>query len=217
MSSLKRRALAGAVLWTLLVFVIGVTAFLTLFDRITITRFDEVLSERLVQATVALSYLPPTEESMSRLLVDPVYSRPYSGRYWQAESLNTGEILVSQSLFDATLAPPADTTEGTEVWQGPGPGGEVRAVSDTVILEDGSSWLVTVAESVEALETQRRIAANGSAAVFLLLGLLAVGAAALFTRAVLTPIERLSAEIENRWLTGASFSPTPTPSRSCRS
>jgi hypothetical protein len=90
-------------------------------------------------------------------------------------------------------------------------------VSDTVILEDGSSWLVTVAESVEALETQRRIAANGSAAVFLLLGLLAVGAAALFTRAVLTPIERLSAEIENRWLTGASFSPTPTPSRSCRS
>ncbi len=211
MSSLKRRALAGAVLWTLLVFVIGVTAFLTLFDRITITRFDEVLSERLVQATVALSYLPPTEESMSRLLVDPVYSRPYSGRYWQAESLNTGEILVSQSLFDATLAPPADTTEGTEVWQGPGPGGEVRAVSDTVILEDGSSWLVTVAESVEALETQRRIAANGSAAVFLLLGLLAVGAAALFTRAVLTPIERLSAEIENRWLTGATLLPDAYP------
>lgn len=211
MSSLKRRALAGAVLWTLLVFVIGVTAFLTLFDRITITRFDEVLSERLVQATVALSYLPPTEESMSRLLVDPVYSRPYSGRYWQAESLSTGEILVSQSLFDATLAPPADTTEGTEVWQGPGPGGEVRAVSDTVILEDGSSWLVTVAESVEALETQRRIAANGSAAVFLLLGLLAVGAAALFTRAVLTPIERLSAEIENRWLTGATLLPDAYP------
>lgn len=211
MRSLKRRAMAGAVLWTVLVFVIGVTAFLTLFDRITITRFDEVLTERLVQATVALSYLPPTEESMSRLLVDPVYSRAYSGRYWQAENLDTGELLVSASLFDATLTPPADTAEGVNVWQGPGPGGEVRAVSDTVILEDGSRWTVTVAESVAALAEQRRLAANGSAAVFLLLGLLAVGAAAVFTRAVLTPIARLSAEIENRWTTGARLLPDAYP------
>jgi signal transduction histidine kinase len=211
MKSLKRRAMAGAVLWTLLVFVIGVTAFLTLFDRITITRFDDVLMERLVQAQVALSYLPPTEESMSRLLVDPVYSRPYSGRYWQAENPATGQLLVSRSLFDATLAPPVDTAEGANFWQGPGPGGQVRAVSDTVILEDGSSWTVTVAESVDALEAQRRIAANGSAAVFLLLGLLAVGAAALFTRAVLNPIERLSGEIENRWLTGTKLATDAYP------
>jgi signal transduction histidine kinase len=211
MTSLKRRAMAGAVLWTLLVFVIGVTAFLTLFDRITITRFDDVLMERLVQAQVALSYLPPTEESMSRLLVDPVYSRPYSGRYWQAENLATGQLLVSQSLFDATLAPPGDMADGADFWQGPGPGGQVRAVSDTVILEDGSSWIVTVAESVDALAAQRRIAANGSAAVFLLLGLLAVGAAALFTRAVLSPIERLSGEIENRWLTGTKLAPEAYP------
>jgi signal transduction histidine kinase len=211
MKSLTRRALAGAVLWTLLVFVIGVTAFLTLFDRITITRFDDVLVERLVQAQVAMSYLPPTEESLSRLLVDPVYSRPYSGRYWQAENVATGEILVSRSLFDKTLSAPANLGDGADFWQGPGPGGEVRAVSDTVVLEDGSSWRVTVAESVEALEEQRRIAANGSAAVFLLLGFLAVGAAALFTRAVLTPLERLSAEIENRWRTGTKLQPEAYP------
>ena len=67
-----------------------------------------MLVERLVQAQVALSYLPPTEESMSRLLVDPVYSRPYSGRYWQAENHGTGEILVSRSLFDKTLSPAPD-------------------------------------------------------------------------------------------------------------
>ena len=147
MTSLKRRAMAGAVLWTLLVFVIGVTAFLTLFDRITITRFDDVLMERLVQAQVALSYLPPTEESMSRLLVDPVYSRPYSGRYWQAENNATGQFLVSQSLFDATLAPPRRRPTARISGKAPDPAGEVRAVSDTVILEDGSSWTVTVAES----------------------------------------------------------------------
>jgi signal transduction histidine kinase len=203
--------MAGAALWTLLIFVIGVTAFLTLFDRITMSRFDEVLSERLVQAQVALSYLPPTEESMSQLLVDPVYRRPYSGRYWQAENRATGEILVSPSLFDATLKPPAPG-EGAQFWQGRGPGGEVRAVSDTVILEDGSAWTVTVAESVDSLAEQRRLAANGSAAVFLLLGFLAVCAAALFTRAVLSPIERLSAEIERRWLTGTKLTPDAYPS-----
>jgi signal transduction histidine kinase len=211
MRSLKRRAMAGAVLWTFLVFVIGVTGFLTLFDRITISRFDDVLTERLVQATVAMSYLPPTEDSMSRLLVDPVYSRPYSGRYWQAQNLETGEILVSRSLFEVTLTPPPALLEGAVFWQGAGPSGEVRAVTDTVILEDGTSWSVTVAESVDSLEEQRRIAANGSAAVFLLLGVLAVGAAALFTRAVLTPIERLSAEIENRWTTGTKLVPDAYP------
>jgi signal transduction histidine kinase len=211
MRSLRRRALAGAVLWTVLVFVIGVTAFLTLFDRITITRFDEVLVERLVQAQVALSYLPPSEDSMTRLLVDPVYSRPYSGRYWQAENIASGEVLVSPSLFDQTLEPPEDVVEGPDFWQGPGPGGQVRAASDTVILEDGTSWVITVAESVDALEAQRQIAVNGSAAVFLLLGLLAVGAAALFTRAVLNPIERLSSEIEKRWLTGTKLVPDAYP------
>jgi signal transduction histidine kinase len=211
MRSLKRRAMAGAVLWTLLVFVIGVTAFLMLFDRITISRFDEVLDERLIQATVALSYTPPTEETMSRLLVDPAYSRPYSGRYWQAVNRSTGEILVSRSLFDATLAPPGSLGDAAGIWQGPGPDGEVRALSDTVILENGSTWTVTVAQSVAALEEQRRLAANGSAAVFLFLGLLAVGAAALFTRAVLKPLARLSADIENRWITGARLTPDAYP------
>jgi signal transduction histidine kinase len=211
MTSLKRRAMAGAVLWTLAVFVIGLTAFLALFDRITVARFDDVLEERLVQATVALTFLPPSEESMSRLLVDPVYRRPYSGRYWQVENTVTGELLVSQSLFDATLAPPPSAGVSGIYWDGPGPGGEVRALTETVILEDGGIWQVTVAESVAALQQQRRLAANGSVLVFLFLGLLAVGAAALLTRAVLDPIERLSAEIENRWTTGTRLEPDAYP------
>lgn len=211
MTSLKRRAMAGAVLWTVAVFVIGLTAFLALFDRIAIDRFDEVLEERLIQATVALSYPPQTEESMSRLLVDPVYSRPYSGRYWQVQNIGTGELLVSPSLFDATLSPPPSNGANSLIWEGAGPGGEVRALTRNVILEDGSAWQITVAETVGALVEQRRIAANGSALVFLFLGLLAVGAAALLTRAVLDPIERLSSEIENRWTTGTRLEPDAYP------
>jgi signal transduction histidine kinase len=80
-----------------------------------------------------------------------------------------------------------------------------------VTLEDGSVWTVTVAESVAELEAQRRIAVNGSAAVFLLLGLLAVGAAALLTRAVLAPLERLSADIEARWAKGGRLTPDDYP------
>jgi signal transduction histidine kinase len=211
MTSLKRRAMAGAVLWTVIVFVIGVWAFIALFDRITISRFDRVLEERLVQATVALSYLPPSEGSISQLLVDPVYSRPYSGRYWQVENVETGELLASRSLFDATLSPPDVTGADPVFWRGPGPEGEVRALTQAVILDDGSAWTVTVAETVAELQEQRRIAINGSAAVFLLLGLLAVGAAALLTRAILSPLERLSAEIETRWTTGARLSPDAYP------
>jgi signal transduction histidine kinase len=211
MTSLKRRAMAGAVLWTLAVFVIGLTAFLALFDRIAVARFDAVLAERFVQATVALSSLPPTEESMSRFFVDPVYSRPYSGRYWQVENMATGDILVSQSLFDTTLTPPPEAGADGLIWEGPGPGGAVRALSQTIILEDGRTWRATMAESVAALEAQRRLALNGVTLVFVLLGVLAVGAAALLTRAVLGPIERLSAEIENRWTTGARLAPEAYP------
>lgn len=211
MKSLKRRAMAGAVLWTLVVFVIGVTAFLALFDRITISRFDAVLEERLIQATVALSYTPPSEASMSELLVDPLYSRPYSGRYWQAENSEAGVLLVSKSLFDITLDPPTASGNGPTLWRGPGPTGEVRGLSQTVTLDDASTWVVTVAEAVDTLQEQRRIAVRGSAAVFLLLGLLAVGAAALLTRAVLAPLERLSAELENRWTTGARLIPDAYP------
>ena len=203
--------MAGAVLWTFIVFVIGVAAFLALFDRITISRFDEVLEERLIQVTVALSYLPPSEDGISRFMVDPVYSRPYSGRYWQVENVETGELLVSKSLFDATLAVPVVTQGGPIFWRGPSPGGEVRSLSEAVILEDGSSWIVTVGESVAALQEQRRIAANGSAAVFLALGFLAVGAAFLLTRAVLNPLERLSAEIGKRWTTGTMLTPEAYP------
>jgi len=211
MRSLKRRALAGAVVWTLVVFVFGVAAFLALFDRITNSRFDEVLKERLIQATVAVSSRPPSEESISGFMVDPVYRRPYSGRYWQVEQAETGEVLVSQSLFDATLSVPILREESAQYWQGPGPEGEVRALSQVVVLEDGSTWTVTVAESVGALREQRRMAANASVAIFLLLGVLAVGAAAMLTSAILTPLERLSAEIEKRWTTGTKLDPEAYP------
>jgi hypothetical protein len=96
MRSLKRRAMAGAVVWTFVVFVIGVTAFLALFDRITISRFDEVLEERLIQATVALSYSAPSEEAMSQLHggsgLQPTLLRPVlAGREHRQ-----GELLVSK-------------------------------------------------------------------------------------------------------------------------
>lgn len=211
MTSLKRRAMAGAVLWTLAVFTIGLTAFLALFDRIAVARFDDVLAERLVQASVALSRRPPSDDSLARLMVDPAYSRPYSGRYWQVENLGTGELLVSRSLFDTTLAPPQAAQSARMIWEGPGPGGEVRALTETVTLEDGSIWQVTVAESLLTLEAQRRLATNGSALVLMFLGLLAVGGAALLTRAVLDPIGRLSAEIETRWTTGARLEPGAYP------
>jgi signal transduction histidine kinase len=212
MTSLKRRAMAGAVLWTVAVFVIGVTVFLALFDRLAIAREDELLVDRMIQATVALSILPTSEESMALVLVDPVYDRPYSGRYWQFENKETGEILVSRSLFDTTLVPPPDVDASRTFWKGPGPRGEqVRALSETVMLEDGSTWRVTVAKTATLLEEERRLAVNSAALVFLFLGLLAVGAAAILTRAILDPIERLTSEIENRWTSGTRLEPGAYP------
>lgn len=211
MTSLRRRALAGAVVWTVAVFVVGLTGSLALFDRIAIARFNDVLNERLVQVSVALSYGPASEEALSRSLIDPAYLRPYSGRYWQVENLETQENYVSPSLFDAILDPPASPGAQPVAWQGAGPAGAVRGLAQNITLEDGSAWTITVAESLDALVDQRRIVINGAAAVFLMLGLLSVAGAAALTSAILRPIEKLASEIENRWAAGVRLEPEAYP------
>ena len=211
MTSLRRRALAGALVWTIAVFVIGLTGSFALFDRIATTRFNETLGERLVQVAVALSYGPASEDALSRSLIDPAYLRPYSGRYWQVENPSERTTYVSPSLFDTVLDPPDPAGERPVAWQGDGPGGEVRGLVQSVILEDGSTWTIAVAESLESLFEQRRLVMNGAAVVFLFLGLLSVAGAAALISVILRPIEKLAAEVENRWSAGLMLDPEAYP------
>lgn len=211
MTSLRRRALTGAVVSTVAVFMLGLTGSLALFDRIATARFNEVLNERLVQVSVALSYGPASEEALSRRLIDPAYLRPYSGRYWQVEDLAAQVSYVSPSLFDTILDPPAPDGPQPVAWQGPGPGGAVRGLAQNLTLEDGSTWTITVAESLDAFVEQRRLVMNGAAAVFLMLGILSVAGAVALTSAILRPIEKLASEVENRWAAGMRLDPEAYP------
>jgi signal transduction histidine kinase len=211
MTSLRRRALAGALVWTAAVFVIGLTGLVALFDRIATTRFNETLEERLVQVSVALSYGPASEEALSRSLIDPAYIRPYSGRYWQVKNLTSEATFVSPSLFDTVLDPPQPEGQRPVSWQGAGPGGTVRGLAQNVILEDGSAWTLAVAESLDALIEERRLVMNGAAVVFLFLGLLSVAGAAALIAAVLRPIEKLATDVENRWSAGIMLDPDAYP------
>ena len=107
MRSLRRRAIIGGSIWAILSITIGVVALYSYFDLLTQRRFDQTLSERHLQVVIALSNSGADAEMMTRFINDPVYERPYSGRYWQANGPDR-EILASRSLFDTVLAQAAE-------------------------------------------------------------------------------------------------------------
>jgi signal transduction histidine kinase len=210
MTSLTRRAVLGAGLWTVAVFVIGTAALVLILDRIALAQFEAILEERLLQVTVALNYGAPYDEALVAFLVDPAYDRPYSGRYWQVTS-STGLTFASDSLFDLQLTPPAVGPGDTEAWRGTGPAGSIRGIAQGVTLEDGTRWTVTVAESERFLAEQRRTALRGATVTFTFLGVLAIAGAAALVSVVLKPLRQLSEDVALRWTEQSKLTPEAYP------
>ena len=116
MASLQRRIVAGGIIWSVVTVAVGAFSMLTVFDRMSIDRFNDLLTERHAQAVVALGNAQPPE-LIEAFLTDPAYQRPYSGRYWQIDGPD-GAVLASRSLFDAALAPPGGAEMGRVGWNG---------------------------------------------------------------------------------------------------
>jgi signal transduction histidine kinase len=69
--------------------------------------------------------MPGGDWTLSAPPGDPRYDRPLSGFYWQVSRAAGGApLLQSRSLWDATLAPPADAPMNETLFPLPGPGGE---------------------------------------------------------------------------------------------
>jgi signal transduction histidine kinase len=210
MRSLRHRAIAGGLIWAAMIVAIGGVALFYFFDALTLRRFDTALFDRYLQVVAALGNSGGEIEQVETYLTDPAYSRPYSGRYWQIVDSN-GQIAVSRSLFDALLPTPDHAAPNPVFWNGDGPESPIRGIVSMIGLEDGTTWVVSVADSLAALETDRRQIRQSLLTTFALIGALGVVGAVLQASAVVRPLNRLRQEVAHRWDSHDALNPGDYP------
>lgn len=201
MQSLRRRALVGGAIWALTSTAVGTMALITQLDAIAERRFDEILRDRHLQTVVALGNSNGDATMTQELLFDPVYDRPYSGRYWQIQG-SDGTLIASRSLFDEVLASRQLFTPNATFWQGQGPNGAVRGIAQKITLDNGTEWIVQVASSIQGLQQERDIVRNNLMIAMSFIGLLGVAGALLLTGTILSPLAKLRREVARHWNKG---------------
>ncbi len=195
MQSLQRQVIVGGMVWAILATVIGSIAVSAVFDQIANRRFNESLSERLLQVIVALGDVQ-TPDGVEAVLTDPAYARVYSGRYWQIVGEN-GEVHTSASLFDSELR--VEQAGAEKFWEGVGPEGPVRGLREEITLDSGSVWSVSVASSLATLAEERSEVRRNVALAFGFVGVLGIAGAALLTSVIVAPLRKLSEDVKQRW------------------
>lgn len=117
--SLRLRLLAGSLIWIIVALTVTGFVLADLFRQHVTARFEAELHGHLDQliavfepgdGSVAVSLRAP--------LSDPRLREPFSGLYWQIDGVGDAQevaLLRSRSLWDATLAVPADAPRDGEV------------------------------------------------------------------------------------------------------
>jgi signal transduction histidine kinase len=168
-------------------------------------QFARGLTAQLDQITARLEFDAAGKPQVdARLLSDPRWARPYSGLYWQLDTLADGSVqrgvLRSRSLWDTTLQAAADALADGAVHehQLDGPGGARLLLVERTVRRDGDAsgqWRLLVAADMR--ETDEAVARfNGVLAASLIVLLLLLCAASVAQVAVgLAPLRTLRAAL----------------------
>lgn len=210
MRSLRRRAILGGVIWAGVAILLGGIALFYFLDGLTQRRFEDALSDRYIQVVAALGNSAGDPGLLESYLTDPLYQRPYSGRYWQIKGPD-GSAIVSRSLFDTLLPAADDSAPDPAAWTVQGPDGPMRGIGGQVKLEDGTLWSVSVAESLASISSERSQIRRSLLTIFALIGILGIAATAVQTSVVLRPLNRLRQEVTRRWERGEALDPADYP------
>ncbi|MGJ8622854.1 MAG: ATP-binding protein [Yoonia sp.] len=212
MTSLRRRAIFGGLLWGLVTIVFGLSGLAIYLTNQAQTRFAENLEAHHTQALVAVVNYATTPENIRLALGDPAYRRPFSGQYWQAVAPN-GDIYVSRSLAD-TLLPVADVSDDLpQAREVTGAGNQpLLSIAQNLMLDDGSRWHVQVAASLQTLQTEIAILQRSLIGAFVIITVIAILGALAFIRAVLRPLDALRKEVSVRWAQESGLDPAEYPS-----
>lgn len=131
-------------------------------------QFERTLLQHLDQLTARLEFDPQGQPRPASLtLSDPRWVKPYSGLYWQIDSLTTNNgsrqtVLRSRSLWDSTLALASDPLTGSQWHVHPATGPQdqpLLVVERTLTSADspGVQWRLAVAgDTTENIAATKR-------------------------------------------------------------
>ncbi|MDP1899270.1 MAG: ATP-binding protein [Rubrivivax sp.] len=154
MRSLRFRLLAATLVALLVALVLAGLLLASLFREHVMRQFSGSLTAQLDQVTARLEFDATGQPQIDpQTLIDPRWSRPYSGLYWQVDGASGAQqrgLLRSRSLWDATLTLPNDMrADGVvHVREVAGPGdARLLLVERTVTRDDvaATPWRLMVA------------------------------------------------------------------------
>ena len=109
--SLRLRLLAGTLVWIAVSIILAGWGLGDLFRSHVQAQFQAELTTHLDQLTAQLTLTDDGRVQLAQPLSDPRLERPYSGLYWQVDTLDAADprpgVLRSRSLWDHVLAAPA--------------------------------------------------------------------------------------------------------------
>ncbi|MDX8349909.1 HAMP domain-containing sensor histidine kinase [Cognatiyoonia sp. IB215446] len=199
MISLRRRAVAGGMLWAAVTIVLGLAGLWSYTLSATNQRFADQVTNRHVQALVAVGNYSGNPDALLRRLSDPAYARPFSGQYWQIEN-DQGLLLTSPSLVETLLPRAENIGDDTEVGEFTAANGEnLFGIAQWLTLEDGSNWHVQVASNVDVLDANIANLRQTLLLAFLIICTIGVVGALVQVTVVLQPLNALRADVMRRW------------------
>jgi signal transduction histidine kinase len=199
MLSLRQRAWISGGLTALVSLGVGILLLYSYLNQRALDRFDRALVERHTQVVVALSYASDDPALLGELLFDPTYQAPFSGRYWQVASPD-GQTFTSGSLLGASLPGPEAAPTALVLQDAENPDvEEVRIARQRITLEDGSTWVVAVAESLAQLKADRQDLRQSLLVAFALVSVIGLASVLFQTAAILRPLDRLRRDVAQRW------------------
>lgn len=224
MRSLRWRLMAVTVATLAVALAVAGWSLAGLFRDYASDRFDEQLQLQLDHLTAAFELDESQAPRLKAALTDPRWHKPYSGLYWQIQSLEPssaavrpaqGAVLRSRSLWDHELSVPDDGLSGEDIHRHriQGPDGQAlrvleRRVKFVGLPADGAgnlrsepvaqspSWRLLVAEDDSAL-ADAVAGFTGLLTLFLaILGLALVAAAWVQVHLGLKPLRTLQSAVK---------------------
>lgn len=209
MRSLRSRAILWGLGLSALSILVGAVVLVTSVDDIALRRFDTDMAALHLQLTAAVASGELNADNIAKELSDPLYERPYSGRYWQV-TISDGTIITSRSLFDTVLVVPAASPE-LLYSNGVGPDGAVRLAWRKITPDGQAPMVVAVANSMAQLYAEQWEIRQSLLSGFAIVGLLGLIIAIFQTSAILRPLSTLRKDINRRWDSNERLDPSDYP------
>lgn len=146
--SLRLRLVLGAAIWVTVALILGGAVLRELFAEHVEGQMISRLEFDLDQLTASIEMAEDDTPQVLRDLSDPLFQRPFSGLYWQVQTLEGTVLLRSRSLWDEQMQidlASVDTGGAVHTHVARGPGDQqVLAVERAVTYPDAKAPLVLI-------------------------------------------------------------------------